>query len=64
MMEEEKMPRGKMKVVYVAPNEKDAQGYAKLLQEAGLKTKIKQEGEKFMVYSDGKIVMVPKAVRF
>jgi len=64
MMEEEKMPKSKMKVVYVAPSERDAEGYARLLREAGLKTKIKQEGEKFVVYSDGKIVMVPKAVRF
>ena len=48
----------------MAPSERDAEGYARLLREAGLKAKIKQEGEKFVVYSDGKIVMVPKAVRF
>ena len=53
-----------MKVVYVTPNNREAENYAAMLKEAGLEAEIRQEEGKYVVLSNGKIIMKPQAVKF
>jgi len=53
-----------MKIVYATDDEKDAHKKANDLKLGGLETTVAKEDEKFMVYADGQIVTIRKAVKF
>ena len=53
-----------MRVVYVTPNSREAENYAAMLKEVGLEAEIRQEEGKYVVLSNGKIIMKPQAVKF